>query len=147
MTNESVAVLSMDVDDFKGINDRYGHAIGDRVLASVAGVIRKELRQMDILTRYAGDEFVAIMPMASTNMAASIGERVRRAVEEQRFSVRTGTVAKLGMSLGVACFPEDGETTEELLTAAARKMQSNKHSRKTVLTLTNTPMSTLDALR
>jgi diguanylate cyclase (GGDEF)-like protein/putative nucleotidyltransferase with HDIG domain len=147
MTNESVAVLSMDVDDFKGINDRYGHAIGDRVLASVAGVIRKELRQMDILTRYAGDEFVAIMPMASTNMAASIGERVRRAVEEQRFSVRTGTVAKLGMSLGVACFPEDGETTEELLTAAARKMQSNKHSRKTVLTLTNSPMSTLDALR
>jgi diguanylate cyclase (GGDEF)-like protein/putative nucleotidyltransferase with HDIG domain len=147
MTNESVAVLSMDVDDFKGINDRYGHAIGDRVLASVAGVIRKELRQMDILTRYAGDEFVAIMPMASTNMAASIGERVRRAVEEQRFSVRTGTVAKLGMSLGVACFPEDGETTEELLTSAARKMQSNKHSRKTVLTLTNSPMSTLDALR
>ncbi|HEY2974080.1 MAG TPA: diguanylate cyclase [Pyrinomonadaceae bacterium] len=147
MTNESVAVLSMDVDDFKGINDRYGHAIGDRVLASVAGVIRKELRQMDILTRYAGDEFVAIMPMASTNMAASIGERVRRAVEEQRFSVRTGTVAKLGMSLGVACFPEDGETTEELLTSAARKMQSNKHSRKTVLTLTNSPMRTLDALR
>jgi diguanylate cyclase (GGDEF)-like protein/putative nucleotidyltransferase with HDIG domain len=147
MTNESVAVLSMDVDDFKGINDRYGHAIGDRVLASVAGVIRKELRQMDILTRYAGDEFVAIMPMASTNMAASIGERVRRAVEEQRFSVRTGTVAKLGMSLGVACFPEDGETTEELLTAAARKMQSNKHSRKTVLTLANSPMNTLDALR
>jgi diguanylate cyclase (GGDEF)-like protein/putative nucleotidyltransferase with HDIG domain len=147
MTNESVAVLSMDIDDFKGINDRYGHAIGDRVLASVAGVIRKELRQMDILTRYAGDEFVAIMPMASTNMAASIGERVRRAVEEQRFSVRTGTVAKLGMSLGVACFPEDGETTEELLTSAARKMQSNKHSRKTVLTLTNSPMSTLDALR
>jgi diguanylate cyclase (GGDEF)-like protein len=147
MSNETLAVLAMDVDDFKGINDRYGHAIGDRVLASVAAVIRKELRQMDILTRYAGDEFVAIMPMASTNMAASIGERIRNAVEEQKFSVRTGTVAHLGISIGVACFPDDGETTEELLTAAARKMQSNKHSRKTVLTLANSPMSTSDAFR
>lgn len=147
MTNESLAVLSMDVDDFKNINDRYGHTIGDRVLASVAGVIKKELRQMDILTRYAGDEFVAIMPMASTNMAAAIGERIRNAVQEQKFSVRTGTIATLGLSIGVACYPDDGETTEELLTAAAGKMQNNKHSRKTVLTLANDPMNTLDAFR
>jgi diguanylate cyclase (GGDEF)-like protein len=147
MNNESLAVVSMDIDDFKAINDQYGHAIGDRVLASVAGVIRKELRQMDILTRYAGDEFVAIMPMASTHMAASIAERVRNAVEEQKFSVRVGSVEQLGISIGVACYPDDGDTTEELLTAAARNMQSNKHSRKTVLTLANSPMNTLDAFR
>ena len=147
MNNESLAVVSMDIDDFKAINDEYGHAIGDRVLASVAGVIRKELRQMDILTRYAGDEFVAIMPMASTHMAASIGERIRNAVEEQKFSVRADAVAQLGISIGVACYPEEGDTTEELLTAAARKMQSNKHLRKTVLMLANAPMNTLDAFR
>ena len=147
MNNESLAVVSMDIDDFKAINDQYGHATGDRVLASVAGVIRKELRQMDILTRYAGDEFVAIMPMASTHMAAAIGERISNAVEEQRFSVRTGTMVQLGISIGVACYPDEGDTTEELLTAAARKMQSNKHSRKTVLTLTNTPIITLDSFR
>src|SRR5882724_498085 len=144
MSNESLAVVSMDIDDFKSINDQYGHAIGDRVLASASAVIRKELRQMDILTRYAGDEFVAIMPMASTHMAADIGERIRNAVEEQRFSVRTGTVVQLGISIGVACYPEEGETTEELLTAAARKMQSNKHLRKTVLNLTNGSIQTLD---
>ena len=147
MTNESLAVISMDVDDFKAINDQYGHATGDRVLASVSAVIKKELRQMDVLTRYAGDEFVAIMPMASTHMAAAIGERVRNAVEAQEFAVRAGKVAQLGISMGVACFPEEGETTEELLTAAARKMQSNKHARKTVLTLANSPVSTLDAFR
>jgi len=147
MNNESLAVVSMDIDDFKAINDEYGHAIGDRVLASVAGVIRKELRQMDILTRYAGDEFVAIMPMASTHMAASIGERIRSAVEEQKFSVRADSVAQLGLSVGVACYPDEGDTTEELLTAAARKMQNNKHLRKTVLTLANAPMNTLDAFR
>jgi diguanylate cyclase (GGDEF)-like protein len=72
MNRESLAVISMDIDDFKQINDQYGHSIGDRLLASVAGVLRRELRQMDILTRYAGDEFVAIMPMASTTMAASV---------------------------------------------------------------------------
>jgi diguanylate cyclase (GGDEF)-like protein/putative nucleotidyltransferase with HDIG domain len=147
MSNESLAVLSMDVDDFKSINDQYGHTIGDRVLARVAAVVRKELRQMDILTRYAGDEFVAIMPMASSNMAAMVGERIRRAVEAQRFSVRTGKVVQLSISMGVACFPDEGETTEELLTAAARKMQSDKHSRKTVLTLAKNPANTLDAFR
>jgi diguanylate cyclase (GGDEF)-like protein/putative nucleotidyltransferase with HDIG domain len=147
MSNESLAVISMDVDNFKAINDQYGHAIGDRVLASLSGVIRKELRQMDILTRYAGDEFVAIMPMASSNMAVLIGERIRTAIEAQRFAVRTGKLVQLGLSIGVACFPEEGETTEELLTAAARKMQSNKHSRKTVLTLAKSPVSTLDAYR
>ena len=147
MSNESLAVVSMDVDNFKTINDQYGHATGDRVLASVAAVIRKELRQMDILTRYAGDEFVAIMPMASTNMAAGIGERIRNAVESQQFAVRSGKLVELGLSLGVACFPEEGDTTEELLTAAARKMQSDKHSRKTVITLANSPVTTLDAFR
>lgn len=147
MNNESLAVVSMDIDDFKAINDQYGHAIGDRILANAAGVIRKELRQMDILTRYAGDEFVAIMPMASTHMAAAIGERIRNALEQQQFSVRTGKVVQLGISLGVACFPEEGETTEELLTAAARRMQSNKHLRKTVITLANSPVSLLDAFR
>ncbi|HKP47237.1 MAG TPA: diguanylate cyclase [Pyrinomonadaceae bacterium] len=147
MNNESLAVVSMDVDDFKGINDQYGHAIGDRVLAGIAAVIRKELRQMDILTRYAGDEFVAIMPMASSSMAQSVGERIRSAVESQKFSVRTGKVVQVGISIGVACYPDQGDTTEELLTAAARKMQTDKHSRKTVISLASTPVTNLDALR
>jgi diguanylate cyclase (GGDEF)-like protein/putative nucleotidyltransferase with HDIG domain len=147
MTNESLAVVSMDIDDFKAVNEQYGHATGDRVLASVAGVIRKELRQMDILTRYAGDEFVAIMPMSSTHMAASIGERIRKAVEAQQFAVRAGQAIQLGVSVGVACFPDEGDTTEELLTAAARKMQSNKHSRKTSITLAGSPVTSLDAFR
>ncbi len=147
MGRESLAVISMDVDDFKIINDQYGHAIGDRVLASVAAVIRKELRQMDILTRYAGDEFVTIMPMASSSMAAMVGERIRSAVAAQKFAVRTGKTVQLGISTGVACFPEDGETTEELLTAAAGKMQNDKRLRKTVVALTNAPVSNIDAFR
>jgi diguanylate cyclase (GGDEF)-like protein/putative nucleotidyltransferase with HDIG domain len=146
MNKEPVAVVCMDIDDFKIVNDKYGHSIGDRLLASVAGVVRRELRQMDILTRYAGDEFVAIMPMASSNMAVSIGERMRSAVEEQLFSVRTGTMIGLGVSLGVACFPDDGETSEELLSAAARRMQHDKNARKTVLTVAAAGVSSIDMM-
>ena len=146
MKKEPVAVVCMDIDDFKVINDKYGHSIGDRLLASVAGVVRRELRQMDILTRYAGDEFVAIMPMASTKMAASISERMRNAVEEQLFTVRTGTVVGLGVSLGVACFPDDGETSEELLSAAGRRMQNDKNSRKAILTVASAGVSSIDMM-
>ena len=146
MNKEPLALVCMDIDDFKVINDQYGHSTGDRLLASVAGVVRRELRQMDILTRYAGDEFVAIMPMASGKMAVSISERMRNAVEEQLFSVRTGTMIGLGVSLGVACFPDDGETSEELLTAAARRMQQDKNARKTVLTVAAAGHSTIDMM-
>jgi diguanylate cyclase (GGDEF)-like protein/putative nucleotidyltransferase with HDIG domain len=144
MGRESLALISMDVDDFKTVNDQYGHAIGDRVLASIAGVIRKELRQMDILTRYAGDEFVAIMPMASSGVASIVGERIRKSVESQKFSVRTGKTVNVGLSVGVACFPDHGETTEELLTEAAKQMQRDKHRRKSMLTLTKAPMSAIE---
>ena len=147
ISNESLAVICMDVDNFKSINDQYGHAMGDRVLAAVAAVIRKELRQMDILTRYAGDEFVAIMPMASSHIAAAVGERIRNAVERQKFAVLRDKSVQLGISMGVACFPDQGDTTEELLTAAGRQMQSDKHRRKTQLHLANTPVTTLDAFR
>jgi diguanylate cyclase (GGDEF)-like protein/putative nucleotidyltransferase with HDIG domain len=139
MDRESLALICMDVDDFKEINDSYGHALGDRLLASVAGVMRKELRAMDILTRYAGDEFVAIMPMASTMMASSVGERIRDAVESKKFAVRRGRTVEVGISMGIACFPADGETTEELLSAAARNMQKDKHARKNIATLSATP--------
>jgi diguanylate cyclase (GGDEF)-like protein/putative nucleotidyltransferase with HDIG domain len=146
MNREPVAVVCMDIDDFKIVNDKYGHSIGDRLLASVAGVVRRELRQMDILTRYAGDEFVAIMPMASSKMAVSISERMRNAVEEQLFSVRTGTMVGLGVSLGVACFPDDGETSEELLSAAGRRMQTDKNSRKAILTVAGAGVNSIDMM-
>jgi diguanylate cyclase (GGDEF)-like protein/putative nucleotidyltransferase with HDIG domain len=148
MNRESLAVISMDVDDFKKINDVYGHAIGDRILASIAGVIKKELRQMDILTRYAGDEFVAIMPMASTAMATMVMERIRGAVESHKFTVRTGKTVDVGVSMGSACFPADGETTEHLLTTAARNMQRDKHARKVLPTLAAAPTaSSMDNFR
>src|SRR5947208_12862042 len=109
LNKEAMSLICMDIDDFKKINDQWGHAIGDRLLASVAHVIRKELRQMDILSRYAGDEFVAIMPMASSAMAELVAQRIRKAVEAHQFSVRTGKMVEVTISTGLSCFPGDGQ--------------------------------------
>ncbi|MGH9944296.1 MAG: sensor domain-containing diguanylate cyclase, partial [Pyrinomonadaceae bacterium] len=130
LNQEPLTVLSMDLDDFKKINDTYGHGVGDQLLAEVATVIKKQLRQMDLLARYAGDEFVAIMPMASAEVAEVVAERIRGAVESHYFRVRVGRTAGLGISIGQACFPAGGETAEQLLNAAARSMQQDKHVRR-----------------
>ena len=129
---EPFAVLCMDVDDFREVNERFGHGVGDRLLAAVAGVCKGQLRQMDVLARYEGDEFVAVMPTATADVVAVVAERVRAAVEAQRFAVRTGRAVRVGLSVGAACFPADGETAGELLHAAARDMQRNKHARKPI---------------
>ncbi|HYT49006.1 MAG TPA: sensor domain-containing diguanylate cyclase, partial [Pyrinomonadaceae bacterium] len=141
MNRESLSVISMDIDDFRTINDQWGHAIGDRLLSNIGRVIRKELRQMDILSRYAGDEFVAIMPMASTQMSGMVAERIRKAVAAHEFQIRDGKMVKVTVSTGISCFPADGETTEELLTAAARHMQQEKNERKNLVNLTTMPVS------
>src|SRR5437016_5862667 len=101
LNKESLALISMDIDDFKNINDQWGHAIGDRLLANVSRVIRKELRQMDILSRYAGDEFVAIMPMASQSMAEGIADRIRKLGAGHQFSVRAGKMVAVDISIGI----------------------------------------------
>jgi len=148
LNREPMTVISMDLDDFKKVNDAHGHAVGDRMLASIAGVIKNQLRQMDVLARYAGDEFVAIMPMASGDMAAMVVERIRTAVEAHQFPVRAGRTAEVSVSVGVACFPEDGETAEQLLTTADRNMQQNKHTRKLAPTLSAQPnAASIDAFR
>ncbi len=130
LNREPLTVLSLDLDEFRKINNAHGHGIGDRVLATVAEVVKKQLRQMDVLARYAGDEFVAIMPMASTDVAGMVAERIRTAVESYKFPVRTGKTMQIGVSIGIGCFPGDGETSDLLLMTADRNMQRDKHARK-----------------
>jgi diguanylate cyclase (GGDEF)-like protein len=72
----------MDIDLFKAVNDTYGHLVGDRVLKAIAGAARGVLREGDILVRYGGEEFLAVLPAASSDDVAFIGERIRRAVED-----------------------------------------------------------------
>jgi diguanylate cyclase (GGDEF)-like protein/putative nucleotidyltransferase with HDIG domain len=126
---EVVSVLSIDVDDFKAVNEQFGHGVGDRVLASAASVIKGQLRQMDMLARFEGDEFLAVMPGASGQVAEAVAERVRNAVESQDFNVKTGRNVQITVSVGTACYPSDGETADELLGSATRDMRRNSRAR------------------
>src|ERR1043166_6041279 len=125
-----LSLLSVDVDDFRLVNEELGHGVGDRLLAAVAAVVRAQLRQMDMLARCAGDEFVAVLPSASEAEAAMVAERIRAAVESQKFQVKAGRAVQLSVSVGVSNYPEAGETADDLLLAATQNMRRNKHARK-----------------
>ncbi|HZT60474.1 MAG TPA: diguanylate cyclase [Pyrinomonadaceae bacterium] len=142
---EPASVLSLDVDGFKEVNEAFGHGVGDRLLASVAAVVKKQLRDMDTLARYSGDEFVAVLPGASADAASMIAERIRSAVESHEFTVKTGRTIRVSVSVGVACYPEDGPTADDLLLAATQNMRRNKHARRS----THGPASviSIDAFR
>src|SRR5215207_612488 len=127
---EVVSVLSVDVDDFQSINEQFGHGVGDRLLASVSAVVKGQLRQMDMLARFAGDEFLAVMPGANAQVAAMVAERVRNAVESQVFNVKTGRNVRVRVSAGTASYPADGENADELLAAATLGMCRDKQKRK-----------------
>jgi len=126
---EVVSVLSVDVDNFRAVNEQFGHGVGDCLLASVAAVVKSQLRQMDMLSRFEGGEFVAVMPGASARVAAAVAERVGLAVESHDFNVKTGRSIRVTVSTGAGCYPEDGETADDLLAAATRDMRRNRLSR------------------
>ncbi|MGH7121693.1 MAG: diguanylate cyclase [Acetobacteraceae bacterium] len=126
-TPRSVALLMIDIDRFKRINDTYGHAAGDRALAQVAETLRANLRVFDTLARYGGEEFVVVMPGAGLGEAASAGERLRDAVAQLRFVPEGRNLPhRLTVSVGaVACAGAD-RTAESLLQAADAALSGAK---------------------
>ena len=128
--NAPVAVIVMDLDDFKEINDTHGHRAGDRALRDVGSVLRAAIRPYDTCVRYAGDEFVVVLSGCGREEADAKRRELQDAVARLAFSVENGSVL-LSISGGVAVFPHDGETYDALLAAADREMYGDKHFRKT----------------
>ncbi|HEX8189755.1 MAG TPA: GGDEF domain-containing protein, partial [Pyrinomonadaceae bacterium] len=143
---EVVSVLSIDVDDFRRVNEQFGHGVGDRLLASVSAVVKGQLRQMDMLARFAGDEFLAVMPGADAHVSAMVAERVRHAVESEVFNVKTGRNVQVRVSAGTGSYPADGETADELLRAATADMRRDKQARKNPAA-SPAPVVSIDAYR
>ncbi|MEW5890746.1 MAG: EAL domain-containing protein [Pseudomonadota bacterium] len=123
---QRVALLFLDLDRFKEINDTQGHAIGDRTLIEIARRFQAALREEETLARLAGDEFVAIAMGANQSTAALIAERVQKALAEP-LSVN-GRFFTLKASIGIAFYPEDGRSAEELLKHADIAMYQAKTS-------------------
>jgi diguanylate cyclase (GGDEF)-like protein len=125
---QCVGLLFIDLDGFKGINDEYGHAAGDKILTMVASRIAARVRNSDVVCRYGGDEFVVVLPCvpdagAVTKVADAIRERVSMPCWIQ------GSEQRLSASIGQAMCPHDGRTADELLKGADQAMYRLKAHR------------------
>jgi len=124
----SIAII--DIDDFKKINDLYGHLNGDLVLKTVTGLIMQNLRKADIIGRYGGDEFVIIMPESSYDKALHAISRLKKKIEKKRIVLQEGAVISTAASFGVATYPEDGTSSDTLLVNADAKLYMSKRTLK-----------------
>ncbi|MDP8904523.1 MAG: diguanylate cyclase [Chloroflexota bacterium] len=126
----ALSVLMLDLDYFKPINDRFGHADGDRVLRNVANTIKAHVRANDIVARYGGDEFVVVMPETPAGAAQEVARRVIVGIRERGHELSDGSVVKVGVSGGLALYPDNGRTAALLLQAADGAMYTSKRARQ-----------------
>jgi diguanylate cyclase (GGDEF)-like protein/PAS domain S-box-containing protein/putative nucleotidyltransferase with HDIG domain len=122
------AVVMMDVDDFKQYNDSRGHQAGDEALRLIAECVRTAIRRSDIASRYGGDEFAAILLHADSSKAQTIIKRMNRCIARRRKDTNDPAAAWLGLSVGVACFPDDATTADELVKMADAALYDAKRA-------------------
>jgi diguanylate cyclase (GGDEF)-like protein/putative nucleotidyltransferase with HDIG domain len=123
-------VVMLDLDDFKIVNDTFGHKVGDKMLREMGRIIQAQLREYDFLARYAGDEFVAIVQELVGIQVDDLRSRIETAVSEFSLPVRGRGQAVVGISVGTATYGVDGETLDQLLVAADQAMYRAKSSHK-----------------
>jgi diguanylate cyclase (GGDEF)-like protein/PAS domain S-box-containing protein len=119
-SNRSFAVLLLDLDDLKAINDKCGHLAGNRALMRLSDVIKDQSRTTDLAARYGGDEFAVVLIDADPGMAMQIAQRIERALRDSREQ------PSLSVSIGISVFPDDGATAAELLEAADQRLYRRK---------------------
>jgi diguanylate cyclase (GGDEF)-like protein len=129
---KKVSLLFIDVDGFKQINDTFGHLVGSSALAEMGSVLQRNLRESDVIGRYGGDEFVAVLPETPLNGALVIAERIRRKVEDYEF-VANDLSIRLTVSLGVANCPRHTLTAEGLIKKADAAMYRAKELSKNTI--------------
>ncbi|MDP8260234.1 MAG: diguanylate cyclase [Candidatus Gygaella obscura] len=128
---QSFGLMMLDLDNFKGFNDSYGHLAGDCALREVAQAITSSLRKVDLVCRYGGEEFVAIMPHTNRDGAKIACERVRNAVEIALIKDEKGDeIGKITASIGLASFPENGQTKENIIKSADIALYEAKNQGK-----------------
>ena len=125
-----LSLIMLDIDDFKRLNDTYGHPCGDEVLRAVSGIIKSSLRDMDMAARYGGDEFVVMLPETGTAGALAVAERIRADVAEKVVSPEEGDDVRFTVSVGVANHPLDAATAHRLVEAADNAMYVAKRTGK-----------------
>lgn len=123
-------IVMSDVDNFKGINDTYGHLAGDMVLKYLTRLLANQLRQSDVVGRYGGEEFLIIMPETIKEDAYAVLERLRSRIASEKIVLPGGEAVTITASFGGATFPEDGDSSDDLLVRADERMYRAKREGK-----------------
>lgn len=126
----SFALLHLDIDNFKIINDSYGHAFGDKILQGVSEIVKSALRRGDIPARYGGDKFTVILPESDGQQAYLVAQRIIDDLKKIAFTPPDGGVLKATVSIGVSLFPTHARTSKELFMMADNMRQKAKYSGK-----------------
>ncbi|HEY0100481.1 MAG TPA: sensor domain-containing diguanylate cyclase [Pyrinomonadaceae bacterium] len=135
----TVTALFFDLDDFKEVNDRYGHLVGSHVLMEMATVILTGVRDTDVVARYGGDEFVVILPETNLDMASRVAERMREKIAEHVFNGGRSLRLRMTASFGVAAFPEHSQSPQQLIADADAAMYEAKAAHKNCVRFASKP--------
>lgn len=128
---DPLCLLIVDIDDFKQINDRYGHLVGDSVLRRVAILLKRSIRGCDILARYGGEEFSVILPATALKDAVVVSERIRNAVAEHRFHLPDGlTLDHVTVTIGLGTFSPSDTSPDTLIKKADQALYTGKNQGK-----------------
>jgi diguanylate cyclase (GGDEF)-like protein len=133
----SVALLMVDLDGFKSINDRFGHVAGDMVIRDISEILRRSVRIFDVCTRFGGEEFAVMMPGGTAESAATIAERIRQRVETYQRNEADLSALRVTASIGVAVSPP-GVTARDLIERADRALYHAKRAGKNRVSTTRT---------
>jgi diguanylate cyclase (GGDEF)-like protein len=134
-----MAVVMADIDQFKRLNDEFGHLLGDEVLRQVSSLFHQQLRKIDVVCRYGGEEFAILLTQITTPQAVAIAEKLRRLVESFQFP---GVPRTITISAGVAAFPTHGKTRDEMVRAADSGLYAAKQAGRNRICLARIALST-----
>jgi diguanylate cyclase (GGDEF)-like protein len=125
----SYAILLVDMDDLKALNDGHGHQAGNRAITAVASAIQRAIRSTDMAARFGGDEFVVFLPEASPEVAETVAQRIRNHVYRSLFPVGE-RLQRMTVSVGTANYPRDGSQPEDIISAAALRSRRDRELRE-----------------
>lgn len=125
--NYHFSLLMVDIDHFKGYNDRYGHLVGDAILREISKTIKENIRQIDLIGRYGGEEFLVILTETDKEQAKLAAERIRQAIEYKHIKVYDEDL-KATISLGISTFPDDAQDAQVLIEKADQALYQAKQT-------------------
>jgi diguanylate cyclase (GGDEF)-like protein/PAS domain S-box-containing protein len=133
----SMGILMLDIDNFKQFNDNYGHAVGDAILHQLSCLFTENIREEDIVCRYGGDEFIIVLPDTTRATAIERAEHICEIVKKHPFRFAGQPIINISLSLGVAIFPENGQTFEKLMKVVDDTLFCAKHNGRGLVAVAN----------